>query len=54
METVAQMTKDEFKEMIAALIEQMENIKPEGWKGDRAGFYKLSEGDDRIINEILR
>ncbi len=36
------------------LAGNIENIKPEPLKGDLAGFFKLREGDYRIIYEILR
>jgi mRNA interferase RelE/StbE len=35
------------------LAKNLENINFEGLKGDLAGFYKLREGDYRIIYEIL-
>jgi len=36
------------------LAGNIENIKPEPLKGDLAGFFKLREGDYRVIYEILR
>ena len=36
------------------LAENIEHIKPEPLKGDLAGFFKLREGDYRVIYEILR
>ena len=36
------------------LAGNIENVKPEPLKGDLAGFFKLREGDYRVIYEILR
>jgi mRNA interferase RelE/StbE len=36
------------------LARNIENIKPEPLKGDLAGFFKLREGDYRVIYEVLR
>jgi mRNA interferase RelE/StbE len=36
------------------LAGNIENMKPEPLKGDLAGFFKLREGDYRVIYEILR
>ena len=35
------------------LAENIEHIKPEPLKGDLAGFFKLREGDYRIVYELL-
>ena len=35
------------------LAENIENIRPEPLKGDFAGFFKLREGDYRVVYEIL-
>jgi mRNA interferase RelE/StbE len=35
------------------LAENIEHIKPEPLKGDLAGFFKLREGDYRVVYELL-